>query len=151
MRPYAALLCLAALASCGHRHDHAHVVPAPPPPRPVSILVEVYDPVTNFVWENVSVRIVESEQEWSQCTCVSPYLDWRLTDSSGRVYFDEYDLALAEVGFVEDVGGRALLYADAWQDEATVWLEIDAVGFSPILVPVSLRWSSPDVYVEVPF
>ncbi|MFM1873917.1 MAG: hypothetical protein RL398_3339 [Planctomycetota bacterium] len=151
MRPYAALLSLVALAACGHRHDHAHVVPAPPPPRPVSILVEVYDPITNFVWENVSVRIVESEQEWSQCTCVSPYLDWRLTDSSGRVYFDEYDLALADVGFVEDVGGRALLHADEWQDEATVWLEIDAVGFTPILVPVHLRWSSPDVYVEVPF
>ncbi|MCA8963685.1 MAG: hypothetical protein H6838_13745 [Planctomycetes bacterium] len=138
------------LAACGHTHNEGHVH-TPPPPRLVSILVEVYDPVTNFVWENVSVRIVEADQEWSQCTCTNPYEDWFLTDSSGRVYFDEYELARAQVGFLEDGAGRAILAPASYEDQATVVLEIDALGFSPVIVEVPLSWDTPDVFVEVPF
>jgi len=124
------------------RHEH---------PRLVSILVEVYDPTTNLVWENVGVRIVESYQEWSGCVCESPFSDWYLTDSSGRVLLDEYLLADAAVGFQEDGLRRAVLAPYRDEDEATVWLEIDAVGFAPVWVEVELRWDSPDIFVEVPF
>ncbi|MBL8754145.1 MAG: hypothetical protein JNK15_12665 [Planctomycetes bacterium] len=117
----------------------------------MSIEVEVYDPTTNLVWENVSVRVVESAQEWSGCTCSSPWLDWYSTDSSGRVFLDEYALADAEVGFVEDYKGRALLESYRDGDEAWVLLEIDAVGFVPVYVEVALRWDEPDVFVAVPF
>jgi len=138
-------------AACGHTHSHEHPAPSPAVPRPVSILVEVYDPVTNYVWENVSVRIVEADQEWSNCTCSSPWLDWYLTDASGRVLLDEYLLAAAEVGFLEDGAGRAMIGPGFHEDEAVVVLEIDAVGFSPVFVEVPLRWDMADVFVEVPF
>ncbi|MEO6597965.1 MAG: hypothetical protein ABIP94_24745 [Planctomycetota bacterium] len=144
------LISLALLASCGHR-SHATPSVRNDPPRLVSILVEVYDPVTNYVWENVSVRIVEADQEWSGCTCASPYEDWYLTDSSGRVLLDEYLLADAQVGFMEDADGRAILGSGLGEDQATVVLEIDALGFVPVIVEVPLRWSRPDVLVEVPF
>lgn len=144
------LLPLLALpTACGGHHSHAAV--RTEPPRLVSILVEVYDPVTNYVWENVSVRIVEADQEWSGCTCVSPYEDWYLTDATGRVLLDEYALADAEVGFLVDDFGRAILGPRRYEDEALVVLEVDAVGFAPVYVEVPLRWDQPDVFVEVPF
>lgn len=120
-------------------------------PRLVSILVEVYDPVTDLVWENVSVRVVEADQEWSGSTFVSPFADWYLTDASGRVLLDEFVLADAEVGFQEDVDRRAILGPQRYEDEAVVVLEIDALGFTPVIVEVPLRWDTPDVFVEVPF
>jgi hypothetical protein len=110
-----------------------------------------YDPVTNFVWENVSVRIVEADQEWYGGTFASPYQDWFLTDVNGRVLFDEDLLALARVGFLEDDNGRAVLGPAANEDEATVLLEVDAVGFTPVFVQVPLQWGTPDVFVQVPF
>lgn len=145
--PFALLLPLCA---CGGHEDHH---PAPPvlSPRPVSVLVEVYDPVTNFVWENVSVRVVEVRHEWSGCTCTNAYVDWYLTDAAGRVFFDEYFLAASGVGFLEDGAGRAVLHPDLWEDEATVVLEVDAVGFTPVIVEVPLQWDVPDVFVEIPF
>ena len=144
------LLSLVLASACGSG-SHSHAVPRAAVPRPVSILVEVYDPITNLVWENVSVRIVEADQEWSNCTCASPYVDWYLTDSSGRVQLDEYVLAAAAVGFLEDGAGRALLGPARDEDEATVILEIDAVGFMPVFVEVPLRWDLADVFIEVPF
>lgn len=152
MRAKNSILVLSLLASaCGHSHSHSHGSTHVEPPRLVSILVEVYDPVSNFVWENVSVRIVEADQEWSQCTCTSPYEDWLLTDATGRVYFDEYALAAARVGFLQDLDGRAILGSASHEDQATVVLEIDALGFSPVIVEVPLSWDVPDVFVEVPF
>jgi hypothetical protein len=141
------LLLLA--AACGGSDSHASA--RPEEPRRVSILVEVYDPFTNLVWENVSVRVVESWQEWSGCVCKSPFADWYLTDSAGRVLLDEFVLSDAQVGFQEDGIGRAVLAPYRDEDEATVWLEIDAVGFVPVFVEVELRWNGPDVFVEVPF
>lgn len=149
LRPSIAISVLFAAVACDchDHHDPEYVYE----PHAVSILVEVYDPVTNFVWENVSVRIVESDQEWSGCTCVSPWVDWFLTDANGRVFFDEYALADAEVGFREDGNWRAVLYPYSYEDEATVVLEVDAVGFTPVIVEVPLRWDQPDVFVSVPF
>lgn len=143
------LVATALLSACGGGRSRATL--RTESPRLVSILVEVYDPVTDLVWENVSVRIVEADQEWSQCTCVSPFDDWYLTDASGRVLLDEFTLADAEVGFQEDIDGRAILGPHRDEDEATVVLEIDALGFTPVIVEVPLRWDTPDVFVEVPF
>jgi CheY-like chemotaxis protein len=98
-------------------------------PRPVSILVEVYDPVTNFVWENVSVRIVEADQEWSGSTWINPRVEWFLTDRFGQVFFDEFELARAQVGFRLDNAGRAVLGPERNEDQATVVLEVAAEGF----------------------
>lgn len=137
-------------AACGGGGGRSSNV-QPAPARLVSILVEVYDPVTNSVWENVSVRVVEADQEWYGGTFVSPYQDWFLTDANGRVFFDEDLLAAARVGFLEDASGRAVLGPAANEDQATVILEIDAVGFTPVFVQVPLRWDTPDVFVEVPF
>lgn len=143
-----AVLCV---ASCHGGHDHTRTVQIPAA-RPVSILVEVYDPATNFVWENVSVRVVEADQEWSQSTHASPFVDdWFLTDNTGQVFFDEFTLAAAEVGFFEDGAGRALLSGDRREDTATVVLEIDAIGLGSQIVEVPLSWDVPDVFVSVPF
>ena len=146
---YPTLLLVLLLAACdsGRRSNAIVVQPA----RLVSVLVEVYDPITNLAWENVSVRIVEADQEWSSCTCVSPYLDWFLTDGSGRVLLDEYRLADAEVGFLEESSGAAILEPGLNDDEALVVLEIDAVGFAPVIVEVPVSWADADVVVEVPF
>ena len=68
------LLLSMALVGCKRVHRNDPVVVRSS--RLVSIEVEVYDPITNFVWEGVSVRIVEADNEWSGCICPSPYLDW---------------------------------------------------------------------------
>ncbi len=143
------LILLLSTFACsgGHGHGPASVQVV----RPVSILVEVFDPTTNFVWENVSVRVVEAEQEWSQCTCVSPFEDWFLTDTTGQVLFDEFTLAAEQVGFVQDGAGAAVLGSRRFEDQATVTLEIDAVGFSPVFIDVPLSYGQPDVFVQVPF
>lgn len=137
------------VASCGRERRRAAV--QPDYPRLVSIEVEVYDPITNYVWENVGVQILEADQEWSACTCVSPYADVFYTNAEGRVLLDEYTLADAEVGFQEDGAGRALIGPGRYEDEATVVLQVDAPGFVPVIVEVPLRWGTPDVFVEVPF
>lgn len=145
------VLAVALLAACGGGDDDGGSPPPQRAARPVSILVEVYDPTTNFVWENVSVRVVEADQEWSGCTCANPVQEWYLTDAAGQVLLDEFVLARADVGFVEDGAGGAILAAHHAEDQATVVLEIDAVGFTPVIVEVPLSWSVPDVLVEVPF
>ncbi|MFY9342336.1 MAG: hypothetical protein WAT39_07595 [Planctomycetota bacterium] len=150
LRSARSVLLASLLAACGHG-GHSHAEARPAEARLVSILVEVYDPATNLVWENVSVRIVEVDQEWAAGTYVNQYEEWFLTDGSGRVYLDEYTLADAEVGFLEDGLGRAVLGPYRDEDEATVVLEIDALGFMPVFVEVRLSWNQPDVFIEVPF
>ena len=147
---FAALL---PLASCGgsSEPEPEPVVVVVPAPVPVSILVEVYDPVTNWVWENVAVRIVEAEHEWSNCVCVNQWEDWYWTDTYGQALLTEYDLAYADVGFREDGAGRAVIGSRWFEDEATVLLEVWADGFAPVYVEVDLCWCGPDVFVAVPF
>ena len=144
------ILPLALLAGCKRSHSHGHGSPSLQP-RLVSIEVEVYDPATNAVWEGVSVRIVAADNEWSGCYCESPYLDWYDTGIDGRVFLDEYAIALAEVGMLEDFAGRAILEPSVLEDEVVITLEIDAIGFTPVFVDVPLSWDTPDVFVEVPF
>lgn len=138
------------LAAC-HGHGHTKVVVSPAP-RHVWLTVEVYDPVTNYVWEGVSVRIVEGEMEWSGCICRNPDPDdWRLTDDRGIVEYSPADLADAGIGFMEDASGLAILTPHPDEDEAYVQLELAAKGFENLLVDVKLTWDEPDVFVSVPF
>jgi hypothetical protein len=121
-------------------------------PRPVEIEVEVYDPVTGGVWEGVGVRLVQADQEWSGCTCVSPYPDdFALTDRSGLRYFSPFAIAAYEVGFPVDAAGRAVLGPDIFEDEALVLCEVWAPGFDPVFVEVPLSWERPYRFVSVPF
>ncbi len=54
-------LCLVLFAMVGCTDRKTTVFVHASDPQPVALEVEVYDPVTNFVWENVAVRIVEAE------------------------------------------------------------------------------------------
>ena len=115
-------------------------------------LVEVYDPNTGFVWENVGVRIVQAEQEWSGCVCVNPIgEDWYFTDEFGTVLFNSDDLAIADVGFLLDAFGRAVMSPDVLEDEAIVLLEVYAPGFGSVYQEVDLSWDEPRVYVPIPY
>ena len=120
-------------------------------PRPVSIEIEVFDPVTQFVWVGVTVRVVEADQEWSGSTVPSPYQISLITDNNGRVFFDAFALADASIGFLEDQNGGAVLGEDVAEDQASVMFEISAVGHTPVTLFVPLSWSIPDVFVSVPF
>ncbi len=123
-----------------------------PPPRAVELEIEVYDPFTGGVWEGVGVRVVQADQEWSGCVCVSPYADeFALTDRTGLAYFSPFALAAAQVGFVEDAAGQAILYPGAFENEADVLLEVWAPGFDPVFVEVPLSYGQPYRFVSVPF
>ena len=141
---------LVAVTACG---GHVHPVVAPAPlPREVFLEIEVYDPVTNFVWEGVDVRIVEGALEWSGLTIRNPDPNaWYVTDSFGTVLFDPIDVADARIGFVEDNFGNALLEPDFDRDEAWVLVEVHAPGFPTVLMDVQLTWDANDVFISIPF
>lgn len=144
-----AVLLLASLCACSSRRT---VVVTPKPARQVEIEVEVYDPETNFVWEGVNVRAVEGYHEWSGCTCPTGDPDlWLLTDEFGRVLFTSSLLADAEIGFLEDDAGHAIIESDRDLDEAFVLIELDALGFDRAQFDVPLTWSEPSVFVSLPF
>lgn len=118
----------------------------------VEIEVEVYDPVSGGVWENVGVRIVQADQEWSNCTCVSPYVDtYAFTDRTGLAYFSPFAIASYDVGFAVDGSGRAVLGPDYTDDEALVLVEAWAPGFDPVYAEVPLSWDRPYRFVSIPF
>ncbi len=144
------VLCLV-LSACTARQKEVVVV-TPPQPRLVSIEVEAYDPVTNLVWENVGIRIVDGTLEWSGLTIenVDPNA-WEYTDSYGTVYFDEFDISDSQIGFVEDSSGRAVLEPDFGADEAVVQIELSAPGFQTVRMDVNIDWEQPDVFISVPF
>lgn len=93
--PAAALLTLLPLAGCIEEEDCGCYYE--PVPELVTVEVEVYDPVTNLVWENVGVRIVSAWQEWANATYTNPVVVYELTDQTGVVFLDSYDLAVANV------------------------------------------------------
>ncbi len=121
-------------------------------PVPAEIEVEVYDPVSNGVWEGVGVRVVEAYQEWSGCICgtTRPNL-FLTTDRNGLVYLSPTVLAEFDVGFALDTGGRAILSPRFDADQAVVTLEVFADGFQSVLVDVPLSWDQPYAFVAVPF
>lgn len=141
------------LSACCNTCDDDYYYYAPPPePRPVEMEVEVYDPVSGGVWENVGVRIVQADQEWNSCTCVSPLVDeFELTSVNGLVYFSPYALAFYDVGFALDSAGKAVLGPDLENDEASVLIEVFADGFDSVFAQVDLSWEQPYAFVSVPF
>jgi hypothetical protein len=148
-RALIAVLLLLPLSACS---DCCTETVYEPPPRAVELEIEVYDPFTGGVWEGVGVRVVQADQEWSGCVCVSPYADeFALTDRTGLAYFSPFALAAAQVGFVEDAAGQAILYPGAFENEADVLLEVWAPGFDPVFVEVPLSYGQPYRFVSVPF
>ncbi|HEX5053653.1 MAG TPA: hypothetical protein VFZ65_17875 [Planctomycetota bacterium] len=143
------LLLLAACLDDSH-HDGGCEHSEDDQPKTVSIQVVVYDPVTTFARQDVSVRVLQAEQEWSGCTCVSPHSIPVLTDRNGSAPFDAQLLAAAGIGFVEDDEGRAVLGPGPDADQATVLFEVSAPAFMPVNVLVPLSWCIPDVIIEVP-
>ncbi|HLU39007.1 MAG TPA: hypothetical protein VK081_06455 [Planctomycetota bacterium] len=149
--PRASILAILAVtaAACSSRRT---VVITPKPPRYVEIEVEVYDPKTNGVWQGVGVRPVEAYHEWSRRTVPAGDPDlWLFTDETGRVLFDSAFLGDADLGFLEDQAGLAIIESDRDLDEAFVLLEIDALGFDRVFVDVPISWHQPSVLVSVPF
>ncbi|MBK8976036.1 MAG: hypothetical protein IPM29_08925 [Planctomycetes bacterium] len=141
---------LLALGSCGPRRHL--VIVDPLEPARVEIEVEVYDPVTGGVWENVGVRIVEAYNEWSGCICPTTRPDlFLLSDRNGLAYFSPQLIAEFDVGFAEDGLGNALLGYQSDRDEAVVRIEVFAVGFRSVFVDVPLTWDEPYRFVSVPF
>jgi hypothetical protein len=137
------------LPACGH---HSHSSATVQSPRLVSIEVEVYDPITDFVWEGVGVRVVEATVEWAGCTCENRYEDdFFFTDHNGLTFFPAAYLADAEVGFPEDVHEHAVLLPDVHGDQASVLLEVWAPGFAPVFVDVPSSWLHPEPFVSIPF
>ena len=119
-----------------------------------SAVEQVIDPISNFLLENVEVRVIEAFNERLGVTQVNPDpggATAMFTDSLGLVFFDEFTLAAADVGFIEDSEGRAMLEPFDDSDQAIVTLEVSAPGFSTVLVDVPLSWEQPDGFVPVPF
>lgn len=144
------LLGLLPLGACSCDDDVVYVESRVP--RTVSIEVEIYDPVTNRVWIDAPVRIVEAELEWSRLIVRNPDTTaYYLTNDAGRTVFTSYDLSAARVGFVTDSAGRAVLEPDGERDEGYVLLEVAAPGFETAYMDVYLSWANPDAFVEIPF
>lgn len=143
-------LVASALASGCHHSSHSDDVVLHD--NPVSIEIEVYDPVTNFVWENVSVRIIEVEHEWSNSTRPNPTQnDYYFTDRNGIVYFSPEHLGDSGLGFLIDDLHRAVLSPDIFEDEAAVLVEISAPGLGSVFEWVELTWDESRVFISVPF
>ena len=146
-----ALFALLILPSC-HGSDHHDHVPVVHTARTVAIEVEVYDPLTGGVWQDVQVRIVEADQEWAGLIYENPITDdWLYTDSQGLVFLDEYELAIADVGFQLDEFDRAIIYPGVLEDEAIVLLEVYAPGLGSVLYEVDLSWDEPSIFVSLEF
>jgi hypothetical protein len=153
MKRFAPLSALLAASLAGGCHGHFDDDPAPIyHDEPVSIEIEVYDPNTQYVWQDVSVRIIEVDHEWSGLIWPNPTKnDFYYTDKFGVVYFSPELLAVSDLGFLEDGIGRAVLSPDYLEDEATVLVEISAPGLGRVYERIELSWDEPRVYVQVPF
>ena len=140
--------CLSTACHYGHGDDPVRFEHN----RLVAIEVEVYDPQTNFVWENVGVRLVQANQEWSGCVCTNPERDdWYYTDAFGSVVFSPKRIADADIGFKVDEIGEAIISQPPAEDEAIVLIEVWAENFKPVLREVRLTYDQNDVFVSIPF
>jgi hypothetical protein len=140
-------LLLLTLGACHHREDTTVVLAAED--RPVAIELEIYDPTTNFVWENVAVRVVEAEVDGAGMGYANIIPDqWFFSDQNGLVFLDSFVFADAQIGFLLNGAGQAVL---EFAEGARVVLEVDALGFTAVFVEVVLSWDQPQVFVSVPF
>ena len=142
------LILLLPGCSGGHHRDSEIVVHD----RPVTLEIEVYEPASGFVWQNVAVRIVEADQEWADAVFENPETsDWLYTDADGLVFFDDVELAIADVGFRLDSFGRAVIGPGEFEDQATILLEVYSPGLGTEFFEVDLSWDEPRVFVSIPF
>jgi len=151
MRSFLGLLLLVLsgfLSSCGHGHTTARVRTYP---RPVSLQVEVYDPVSNLVWEGLGVSVVEADHEWSGCVCSSKKDLVVYTDRAGTAFFSSSLLAEIDVGFQEDFYYRAVLGPGRDEDEVVVTIEVGDPTLGYVYFDIPIDFSEPDVFVSVPF
>ncbi len=138
-------------SACGNHHKKAQQV-VPLQDQPVALDVEVYDPVSDLVWQDVGVRIVQGDVEATGCLCPSPLVDdWFYTDLDGLVYFAPEDLAFADIGFLEDNRGRAIVGSSFDEDEAYVLLEVWAPGLQSVFWEVKVTWDDPVAVISIPF
>lgn len=145
-------LVLFSLLAAGCTGDTVVVARPAPSAVPVEIEVEVYDPASGGVWQDVGVRVVESWQEWSGLRLGTTRPDlFVLTDRNGLVYLSPQLLADYDVGFGEDALGRAIVGPQYDRDEAVVLIEVFAPGFASRLVEVQVDWDQPYTFVSVPF
>ncbi len=147
------LVVLACLSTgCHHGSSHGADPVRFEHDRPVTIEVEVYDPETNYVWQDVGVRLVQASQEWSGCVCTNPNRqDWYYTDDLGVAFFSPADIADADIGFRVDELGQAVISMHRDENEAIVLLEVWAEGFKPVLWQVEMTGEKSEVFVSIPF
>ncbi len=147
---FSALLTACTVGGChaSHGSDSAPIAYD----EPVSIEIEVYDPTTGYVWQDVSVRIIEVDHEWSGSIRPNPTKnDYYYTDKFGVVFFSPELLAVSDLGFLEDDRGRAVLSPDYLEDEASVLVEISAPGLGRVYERIEISWDYPRVFIQVPF
>lgn len=148
------LALLAALSSLTACYDYGryHRYYGDDDARSVSIEVEVFDPNTSQVWQDVDVRIVEALVEESGVNRVNPNpTDTIRTDRDGLAFFSAHRVGDADVGFVRSSSGRALLERASSRDEAVVTLEVSAANFTSVMRDVRITWSRPNAFVSIPF
>ncbi len=148
-------LLLLSLVACHSNTKETVVVQTPAVikvERRVGLDIEVYDPATGLVWEDVGVRIVEASHEWSGCICETPLVDdFYYTDNQGLVLFDSVDMAHADVGFQLDANGHAVMAPHEAEDEAVVLVEVWAPGFSPVFYEIDISWDDPVPVLSLEF
>ena len=155
-RLYALLpVLLVSVAACSSRTKETVIVQAPAVikvERRAGLDIEVYDPVTGYIWEDVGVRIVEASHEWSGCICPTPLVDdFYYTDTQGLVLFDSVDLAHASVGFQLDPNGHAVMFPHEEEDEAIVVVEIWAPGMTSVFYEIDISWDDPFPVISLEF
>ncbi|MEO0479131.1 MAG: hypothetical protein AAF196_06590 [Planctomycetota bacterium] len=150
MRTLVALLSILTLTACG-RSGHVSKGSGTLI-TPVSVEVEVFDPVTNGVWIDACIRVVEAYFEDGDVIVATgrPDLIFK-TDLDGRVFLSAFDLADAEVGFFETFAGEAYLESGFFADEAIVTVEVSGAGFPTVRRDVALSFDFPDGFVAIPW
>ena len=124
-------LCLVLFAMVGCTERKTTVLVQPAELEPVALEVEVYDPVTNFVWENVAVRIVEAEVSGAGGSFTNIFPDdWFFSDQNGLVF--------AHLIRREYSRTRILLTGDV-EAEAGLAHEVNRVGFAFLAKPFKRR------------
>lgn len=134
---FALPLLTAILASCHSGEEW-------PPSKAVGLTAEVRDGTSGGLLSGAKITLVEVEHEWSACVCKSPFDVFGITDQTGQVRFEPEDFAAAEVGFLEDGHGRAVLQGHPNKDEAIVVLVVTRTGYRDELVKILLSNAQPD-------
>ena len=117
----------------------------------ISIDIVASDPLGLSI-EGVEVQIIGGWQESNDLSYHAPTPAYRgFTNSLGFVTFEAEDLAAAQVGFIEDEDGRAVLLHEFTENEAIVTLRIGAVSLGWIEVDVHVSHAEAHAHVFIEF